>query len=324
MLNTFAGCTAFSLLLIAIGLAGRWAWRYHQRPEWGRRFVAGFVLASLPTATLAGYLGWSWAEGQPHATQQTLVNGIEYERRVIDAPHPAVIHLVRIDLTVGHRLLVSSANLQTPRGPRCAALTATDALRRFNADLVINASYFRPFRDKWFLDYAPRHGAPVEAIGATISHGVRYGRDAPGWPSLCVQDDGGVFIGSPDQQTRHAVSGDTWLVQDSKPLDHPTAFEQPYPRTAVGLSADRRVLWLVVVDGKQPRYSEGLGLSELAALLQELGVADAINLDGGGSSTLAVRDDGTPRVLSRPCHTKIPRRQRPVANHLVVVFGPEK
>jgi len=52
----------------------------------------------------------------------------------------------------------------------------------------------------------------------------------------------------------------------------------------------------------------------------ELGASDAINLDGGGSSTMVVAgEDGTPQVINRPIHTGVPGRERPVANHLAVV-----
>jgi hypothetical protein len=48
----------------------------------------------------------------------------------------------------------------------------------------------------------------------------------------------------------------------------------------------------------------------------ELGAYKALNLDGGGSTTLVVADSGGTRSLNSPIHTRIPMRQRPVANHL--------
>jgi hypothetical protein len=69
------------------------------------------------------------------------------------------------------------------------------------------------------------------------------------------------------------------------------------PRTGMGLSADRRTLYVVVVDGRQDD-SVGAGLDDLANLMRDLGAHDAINLDGGGSSTLYVRDEGG--VANRP------------------------
>jgi exopolysaccharide biosynthesis protein len=91
------------------------------------------------------------------------------------------------------------------------------------------------------------------------------------------------------------------------------------PRTAFGLSADRKTAWLVVIDGRQQGYSMGASLPEMVALFRELGASDAINLDGGGSAAMAVAGNGgEPELLSRPIHTGVPGKERPVANHIVV------
>ena len=66
------------------------------------------------------------------------------------------------------------------------------------------------------------------------------------------------------------------------------------PRTALGYNADK--LFLVVADGRQPQYSTGLTLYELASILRELGATEAINLDGGSSSTFVVNDT----VVNKP------------------------
>ena len=66
------------------------------------------------------------------------------------------------------------------------------------------------------------------------------------------------------------------------------------PRTALGYNAD--TLFLVVADGRQPKYSTGLTLYELASILIELGATEAINLDGGSSSTFVVKD----AVINKP------------------------
>jgi len=59
-----------------------------------------------------------------------------------------------------------------------------------------------------------------------------------------------------------------------------------HPRTALGLNADGTVLYLVVADGRQPGLSRGIPLRDLAQRLLEMGCTDAMNLDGGGSSSL--------------------------------------
>ncbi len=66
------------------------------------------------------------------------------------------------------------------------------------------------------------------------------------------------------------------------------------PRTALGYNADK--LFLVVADGRQPQYSTGLTLYELASILIDLGATEAINLDGGSSSTFVVNDT----VVNKP------------------------
>lgn len=61
---------------------------------------------------------------------------------------------------------------------------------------------------------------------------------------------------------------------------------EPHPRTAVGRAADGALI-LMVVDGRQAE-SRGATLDELGGLMLQVGAIDALNLDGGGSSTLAV------------------------------------
>ena len=65
--------------------------------------------------------------------------------------------------------------------------------------------------------------------------------------------------------------------------------------------SDGRTLYLVVVDGRQSGYSEGMSTGELAAYMLELGCRQAINLDGGGSSIMLAADGkGGYRTLNDP------------------------
>jgi exopolysaccharide biosynthesis protein len=98
-------------------------------------------------------------------------------------------------------------------------------------------------------------------------------------------------------------------VGDLELSERPEFAAERNPRTAVGLDSDRDVLWFVVVDGR--RGEAGMTLPELASFFQSLGVGDAINLDGGGSSVMVVRNS----VVSRP---SVPWGERPVVNALVL------
>lgn len=122
-----------------------------------------------------------------------------------------------------------------------------------------------------------------------------------------------------------AVGGFPMLVRDSAPapvLDSAhvqNLARARHPRTAMGLSREGRRLWLVVVDGRAPGYSAGMTLPELAQLMLELGARDAINLDGGGSSAMAVRRPaGDVQLVNRPSDA---RGERAVANAVAVVRG---
>lgn len=88
--------------------------------------------------------------------------------------------------------------------------------------------------------------------------------------------------------------------------------ETRHPRTALGYSKDRKSLYLVTVDGRQPRVSIGASLDELAEYMLNLGCWEAINLDGGGSTTMVVGQ----RVVNNPSDFFGPRT---VANSLLVV-----
>ena len=76
-------------------------------------------------------------------------------------------------------------------------------------------------------------------------------------------------------------------------------------------------MWLVVVDGRFPGEAEGMTIAELTALAERLGLVEAINLDGGGSSTLWVLPEG---VISHPSDNRIfdHEGQRIVPNAIVV------
>ncbi|MFD9964418.1 phosphodiester glycosidase family protein [Amycolatopsis sp. NPDC058986] len=86
-----------------------------------------------------------------------------------------------------------------------------------------------------------------------------------------------------------AVGGNKILVKGGQiqPVDDVAM----HPRTAVGFSADGGRMWLATVDGRQAD-SRGMTELELARHMASLGASDAINLDGGGSSTLLARTEG--------------------------------
>ncbi|MDR1212247.1 MAG: phosphodiester glycosidase family protein [Spirochaetaceae bacterium] len=86
-----------------------------------------------------------------------------------------------------------------------------------------------------------------------------------------------------------------------------------HPRSAAGLSADGRVLYLLVIDGRRLR-SAGATEAETGLILKALGAAEGLNFDGGGSSALALSfSDNRVRTVNVPMHSGLPGRERAVA-----------
>ncbi|MFB6818904.1 phosphodiester glycosidase family protein [Streptomyces sp. NPDC056347] len=95
----------------------------------------------------------------------------------------------------------------------------------------------------------------------------------------------------------------------------PTALTRRHPRTLAGITGDGTLL-LVTVDGRDPGVSIGATLAEAAELMLSLGARDALNLDGGGSTTMVVNG----RLRNRPRNAPgTPVRERAVADALVVL-----
>ena len=117
---------------------------------------------------------------------------------------------------------------------------------------------------------------------------------------------------------RTAISGGPWLVQNGRRvrIDVPdsdayifSSMKEPHPRSAIGWNDE--FLFLVAVDGRQMGIAEGMTLDELAAYLVRLGCREAMNLDGGGSSTLWYAG----AAVNHLCDGY----ERDVANSLIVV-----
>ncbi len=105
-----------------------------------------------------------------------------------------------------------------------------------------------------------------------------------------------------------AVGGGPLLMREGQIVPSDNAGEPAHPRTAIGYN-DKEIV-LVTVDGRQPGWSVGMRLHTLAKLMQELGCTDAMNLDGGGSTTAWVRGE----VVNRPSDGD----QRSIANAVLV------
>ncbi|WP_197717025.1 phosphodiester glycosidase family protein [Glycomyces terrestris] len=140
---------------------------------------------------------------------------------------------------------------------------------------------------------APEAGAIPEGALALV------GRDAgaQALAALDVGDEVAVEYGAvaDGELPETAVSGHQLLITDGQVVDH--ADQARHPRTAVGVSADGTELYVLTVDGRQAA-SGGYTLEETAEQLLAMGAHSALNLDGGGSSTLIARAPGTTDLVT--------------------------
>ena len=119
------------------------------------------------------------------------------------------------------------------------------------------------------------------------------------------------------ENVREAVGGREFVVRDGATyiFPHSAIADEIHPRTAVGITAAGDLV-MATVDGRQSGYSAGVDLEELAELMLSRGVVQALNMDGGGSTTMAVRLPGNPEVslVNRPSEGQ----ELAVANSLLV------
>lgn len=238
------------------------------------------------------------------ATWEPLFVGIERCAITLTDPRLMRIYALRVDLhEPGIDFLVTPSNGPAPMD--CAARTTAEFLHEFKCQAAINGSpYGQPA--------AGKKGDPLDVLGLSLSRGKRY--SLPGrYPALLIDEDNRARIAEPPvraQQVFNGLSGYDIILRDGRNLGDDS---DRHPRSVAGVSGDGRYLILMAIDGRQQGYSESATTRETAEIIRKLGADDALNLDGGGSTTLVIEGpDGHPVTLNRPSGVF----QRHVANHL--------
>ena len=266
----------------------------------------------------------AWAHGkylkllgdvQPRTLRQKIFTGITYFRKIYDTPRSILAHVLTIDLRAArYNFLVTPSEASNEM---ICTKTVSAFLEEYGMDIAINGDGFS------YIDPPPANqpcskGEPVFTNGLAASRGSIYSQR--GGPTVYINRNNNISFKKPIGNIYNAVSGDRMILEKGK-LAANLAVNTPNPRTAIGVSGDSRTLILAVVDGKQPGLSEGITYSELADLLSSFGGYTGISMDGGGSSTLAIRGvDGKARVINSPIDANIPGKERAVANHLGIAL----
>jgi len=137
-------------------------------------------------------------------------------------------------------------------------------------------------------------------IGADERVRIRL-RPEGGWESLTLRDVMASNIPL-------LVRGNSFAFPNT-----PYYQSQRHPRTAVGLTAGNHLL-LLTVDGRSPTAA-GMSLVELRRTMRILGCRDALNMDGGGSTTMWIRVEPGGGVVNQPSDD----RERPVVDVIAVL-----
>jgi len=144
--------------------------------------------------------------------------------------------------------------------------------------------------------------------GLCVKDGVILKQNDENRPWIAVMKDGTMDCGTSGEARKkiggmkqgfgasHVLLSDGNVFQDGR---SESFGEIRHPRTAMGYD-DNGTVYLLVVDGRRSKYSNGASLIDLAVMLSELGATSAVNLDGGGSSSMVVEENGVFETKNAP------------------------
>ena len=286
--------------------------------RWLRWSALAACFVALPAGAVFAWLKHGWFRTQPAETAREIAPGVRYERRVKrDAPF-RVAHIATVDLDRAEVEFWTTAPADPGAELPFRAQTTSAACREAGLLVCVNGDHFAPFHADALWNWGPKIGEAASTRGPAVAAGKRNEPRERGYfakrnCAISVTADG-RFLPGVATNAAVAISGGPFLVSSGRAIA--AAGGERGPRTCIAYSNSRRRFWMVVIDGRQPRYSEGATDAELAELTVELGAEVALRMDGGGSSAMAgAGDDGRTALLSSPIQLGIPGRERPVANH---------
>jgi Phosphodiester glycosidase len=188
---------------------------------------------------------------------------------------------------------------EPPRGACSVHLSPTGSPEPISGDTGLEQVFS--------IDLSACQAAAMDAAGGVVLSAVAGTDEATMLTSLPLGTSVTVDLSLGHSNALDVMGGDPVLVRDGSVAVSSACFTSVChvnPRTGIGVQADGRLL-IVVVDGRQPNYSVGLTMVAFARLMRDLGAVSAMNLDGGGATTMVVRDeivnrpsDGSPRHVT--------------------------
>ena len=241
--------------------------------------------------------GWQKTDWTP------VFQGIDTATGQTNVPRLMRVYAVRIDMKADGVEFFS-----TPRAEDGFEFNVKETIRetvpqfleKHQLQAAFNANFYSPFSAQTIGTPGPSN-----LSGLAISQGQIVSKNQKGFPAFLVFKDNRAEIAdvqetdvAPPADVQTAVAGNRVLVRQGVVL--PQTNQDVHPRTAVGISEDMRYVYFIAIDGRQPEYSIGASYTETGQWLVLFGAWNGLNLDGGGSTTMAIGStDGKAKVLNR-------------------------
>jgi exopolysaccharide biosynthesis protein len=289
-------------------------------------FVGGARGTLVVTPWIPIFKGVERAAGTNFPSTTFTNNGVVYTDSTLQ-----VANCVRVDLLDPDVQLFT-----TPRATNYAlessetySISVSNFVKRYGVQVASVANFYQTFYDGAWRTDPPVDGLPSRIFGLSICTGQvvsvpDFGPDSNNrYASILFTTNKMPFLvlsnsppGTNTAGIYTAVSGyyavlTNGIIMGSSALiatyPDPT-FHQVQPRTLFGLSADRRYLYMLVIDGRQgvaqgfnPPYSDGANDNDMGIWLLQFGASDGVALDGGGSSAMYMENcsGGNPIPLGR-------------------------
>lgn len=233
---------------------------------------------------------------------------------------PTRLFVAVVDLTNTNLHLRVAPGGPDPDGPgiwQATLMEPTKVAAREKFDLVVNGDFFiaQGVNDGEGTNSHFRAAQWARAEGPAMTDGKTWSTSTNARPCVVVHKNHSVTIETltqPADDDWEVVSGNVILVRDGVVVPHPSKVR--HPRTVIGLDGTGTKLIILVVDGRKPGIAVGMSYDELAAEMIRLGCKQALNLDGGGSSVMALCEPTTDtfKILNAPTDG----RERAVVNVL--------
>ena len=242
-------------------------------------------------------------------------------------PVTQVAIVARVDLSDPNIALFTTPRITNylAESRETAATTVSNFLANYGLQLAMNANFY----DIGITGVDPPEGTPKEVFGLTISRGTVVSKQESSFSAslLFTTNNRPIFVmtnsppGTNTLGIYTAITGNYPLLINGRTNNVPS--QQRTSRAAYGVSQDGRYLYLFTLDYNDLLGSEGAAPAEIVYWMQQIGAYNAINTDGGGSTTLDAADyPGHISALNTPQNSGWQGRERRVASHFGVYAKP--